>query len=83
VHYFTDLDSAHANFIVEIRDDENSLLWDTQLKNTNSSVKKSLYVLPDDVSGKQANLGIRMDTKDKGVHTLTFKKMSLYINQPT
>jgi hypothetical protein len=40
--------------------------------------EKSLYVLPEDVSGKQTNLGIRIDTKNKGEHILTLKKMSLY-----
>jgi hypothetical protein len=78
VHYYTNIDNDHDNFIIEINDDKGNLLWDARLENTNNIIKKNLHVLPEDVSGKKINLGIRMDAKDKWAHTLTLKKLSLH-----
>ena len=78
VHYFTNYDGAYDNFILEIRDNKSNLLWDTHLKNTDNITKRSLHVLPEEVSGKLVNMGIRTDAKEKEVSTLTLKKLVLY-----
>jgi hypothetical protein len=79
IHYFTNFDSIQANFTIEIRDNENNnLLWNTQLKNTSNIIEKTLYVLPENVSERQSHFGVGIDTKGKGIYTLTLKKMSLY-----
>jgi hypothetical protein len=48
------------------------------LENTNGIIKENLHVLPEDLSGKETNLGIRIDAYDKGADTLTLKKLSLH-----
>ena len=79
IHYITNFDGMQANFIIEVRDNKNNnLLWDTELKNTSNIIEKTLYVLPENVSERQSHFGVGIDTKGKGIYTLTLKKMSLY-----
>jgi hypothetical protein len=78
IHYVTQSDSTNAEYIIEIRDNNNALLWNSLLKKTNGIIQKELLVLTQDISEKQVNLDVKIRTKEKSIYTLTFSNFLLF-----
>ena len=72
----TKSDNTNAEFIIEIRDNNDTLLWDSILKKTDGKSKTEFFVLPADISEKQVKLDVKIQTKGKSVHTLAFNNFS-------
>jgi hypothetical protein len=78
IHYVTQSDSTNAEYIIEIRDNNNALLWNSLLKKTDGIIQKELLVLPQDISERQVNLDVKIRTKEKSIDTLTFSNFLLF-----
>jgi len=76
IRYLTKSDNTNAEFIIEIRDKNDTLLWDSVLKKTDGKSKTEFFVLPADISEKQVKFDVKIQTKGKSVHTLAFNNFS-------
>ena len=72
----TKSDNTNAEFIIEIRDNNDTLLWDSILKKTDGKFKTEFFLLPADISEKEVKLDVKIQTKGKSVHTLAFNNFS-------
>jgi hypothetical protein len=77
INYFTKSDSTNADFIIEVKDNNNTLLWKSSLKNTDGTFQPELLALGKDISEKQIKLDVKIRTKEKSIHTLEFNKFLL------
>ena len=75
--YLTKSDDTNTEFIIEIRDKNNTELWTRLLKHTNGIFQPQLLSLGTDISDEQIKLDVKIRTNEKGLHTISFNKFSL------
>ena len=77
IGYLTKSDDTNTEFIIEIRDKNNTELWTRLLKHTNGIFQPQLLSLGTDISDEQIKLDVKIRTNEKGLHTISFNKFSL------
>ena len=77
IGYLTKSDNTNTEFIIEIRDKNNTELWTRLLKHTNGIFQPQLLSLGTDISDEQIKLDVKIRTNEKGLHTISFNKFSL------
>lgn len=77
IGYLTKSDNTNTEFIIEIRDKNNTELWTRLLKHTNGLFQPQLLSLGTDISDEQIKLDVKIRTNEKGLHTISFNKFSL------
>jgi hypothetical protein len=77
IGYLTKSDDTNTDFIIEIRDENNTQLWKSLLKHTNGIFQPLLLSLGNDISDKQIKLNVKIRTQEKGVHSIAFNKFLL------
>ena len=77
IGYLTKSDDTNTEFIIEIRDKNNTELWTRLLKHTNGIFQSQLLSLGTDISDEQIKLDVKIRTNEKGLHTISFNKFSL------
>jgi hypothetical protein len=77
IGYLTKSDDTNTEFIIEIRDKNNTELWKSLLKHTNGIFQPELLSLGIDISDMQIKLDVKIRTNEKGLHTISFNKFSL------
>ena len=77
IGYLTKSDDTDTEFIIEIRDKNNTELWTRLLKRTNGIFQPQLLSLGTDISDEQIKLDVKIRTNEKGLHTISFNKFSL------
>jgi hypothetical protein len=77
IGYLTKSDDTDTEFIIEIRDKNNTELWTRLLKHTNGIFQPQLLSLGTDISDEQIKLDVKIRTNEKGLHTISFNKFSL------
>jgi len=77
IGYLTKPDDTNTEFIIEIRDKNNTELWTRLLKHTNGIFQPQLLSLGTDISDEQIKLDVKIRTNEKGLHTISFNKFSL------
>ena len=77
IGYLTKSDDTNTEFIIEIRDKNNTELWTRLLKHTNGIFQPQLLSLGTDISDEQIKLDVKIRTNEKGLHTISFDKFSL------
>jgi hypothetical protein len=77
IGYLTKSEDTNTDFIIEIRDKNNTELWKSLLKHTNGIFQPELLSLGIDISDKQIKLDVKIRTNEKGLHTISFNKFSL------
>ena len=77
IGYLTKSDDTNTEFIIEIRDKNNTELWTRLLKHTNGIFQPQLLSLGTDISDEQIKLDVKIRTNEKGFHTISFNKFSL------
>lgn len=75
--YLIPPDSTPADFVIEVKDNNNALLWKSSLKDTDGIFQKELLALGNDFSENQIKLDVKIHSEDKSVRTLVFDKFSL------
>ena len=77
IGYLTKSDDTNTEFIIEIRDKNNTELWTRLLEHTNGIFQPQLLSLGTDISDEQIKLDVKIRTNEKGLHTISFNKFSL------
>ena len=77
IGYLTKSDDTDTEFIIEIRDKNNTELWTRLLEHTNGIFQPQLLSLGTDISDEQIKLDVKIRTNEKGLHTISFNKFSL------
>lgn len=77
IGYLTKSDNTNTEFIIEIRDKNNTELWTRLLKHTNGIFQPQLLSLGTDISDEQIKLDVKIRTNEKGLHTISFNTFSL------
>jgi hypothetical protein len=77
IGYLTKYDDTNTEFIIEIRDKNNTELWTRLLKRTNGIFQPQLLSLCTDISDEQIKLDVKIRTNEKGFYTISFNKFSL------
>jgi len=77
IGYLTKSDDPDSEFIIEIRNKNNTELWTKLLEHTKGIFQPQLLSLGTDISDEQIKLDVKIRTNEKGLHTISFNKFSL------
>jgi hypothetical protein len=77
IGYLTKSEDTNTDFVIEIRDKNNTELWKSLLKHTNGIFQPELLSLGKDISDKQIKLDVKILTKEKGLHKIAFNNFLL------